>query len=122
MNNLIVLIRFGDNDFYDTFIPALYALTAWYGMVRESWEEQRFHDRANLCRLINTLTPPAYEFVQSHRGDIDDLTTSYIQITEDMLLLGDEVDEFLINNMKAANGAWFVLDTRLPEDQQVFHV
>lgn len=119
MNNLIVLIRFGDNDFHNTFIPVLYAVRAWYMGAR--WSD-RFQDRAKLCRLINLLSPPAYEFVQSHRGDIDDHTKSYIEVTKDKLLLGDEVDDFLINNANSANGEWFVLDTRLPEDQQVFHV
>lgn len=119
-NDFTVMVRFGDNDFYSTFIPVLLAMRAW---LQYSQEWERYKDKDELVGLINKLSPIAYDHVQNIEGKGCPTPSGYLQVDEDRILVGTEVDEYLCDKMSQGNGDWFILDMRIPvADQQVFSI
>lgn len=116
-----IAIKFGDNDFYKTFIPVLKILFLAFQ------ENNRLTiDKNRLCWLINSLSPTTYVAVQNHweynglELAVDTETNKeytsirqYLHIKPENLLINEEVDALLQNNDVFFNSEIFILDTSL---------
>lgn len=94
--NKPLLIKFGDNDFSNTFIPLMKAL-------KESCRDDR---KEELVELINRCLHPFYLLYQgwehspSGREDLKD----YLKITKDQVYYGiEEVTAFMLDQVKMHN-------------------
>lgn len=103
-----IAIKFGDNDFYNTLRPLLEIIK-----ISQTWKHYRNEielDKTRLCWIINNLSPIIYIMFQNfweYNGldkiEIKDTSKSsefkriqkYLQITEDQLLINNEVDEYI---------------------------
>lgn len=117
-----IAIRFGDNDFGTLFTGLLRVLAE--GMAN-SFEESTL-DKTKICWLVNSLSGPLYVTLQNQweynglqhvsaaettDSDYYKRTKNYLTITEDRILIDDEVDVYLSTLMDGwDNGETFILD------------
>ena len=107
-----IAIKFGDNDFYNTFEGVLQTLNAafkWYGKLPK--------DKGKLCVVINNISYGCYLLFQNQFDYNEEMsglecnrTKLYVQIKESMLFVDDELKDIDWSN---TNGDIFVLDTDL---------
>lgn len=109
-------IKFGDNDFYFTFMPLLDILSEspWFDsnfdVPKECWAE-----------IINRLSAATHVLFQSRPDMVsygysaleEELKTAlevrdYVKISPEQILIGEEVDEYLAN-VEWDNGETFVV-------------
>lgn len=103
-----LLIKFGDNDFYNTF----YALLETILHAHEYGGKLPF-TKAQICLIINELSYGHYLLFQNQFDYADGGNTkNYLQIDESQIYIDEEVDEFLKENIKSANSEWFALYTK----------
>lgn len=103
-----IAIIFGDNDYHSTFRGVLYALHGAYKYNLGSHKEDNFNDKDYVLDMINELSLGCnIAWQNSHNPD-----KNYLKITEDRLLLNEEVDKYLQENSDN-NYATYVLDTDL---------
>lgn len=117
-------IEFGDNDFYYTFTHLLRSISDEPGKYSLWWD-----NKEKSLDIINDVAYSFYLLAQNpyeYNNHTKDNTTyvehmkSYLKTPIDRFYFGEEeVDPFLEQN-DWCNGEVFVLDTRLPKDQQVF--
>ncbi len=124
INKFKIAIKFGDNDFGNTFRAVLVFLYDAYKY------DKLPEDKEKLCWLINNLSPIAYvsnqnQWVYNGLQNIkaDETTTNseflrtkqYLQITTKQILLNEEVDKYIKSLGKDAwdNSETFILDTSL---------
>lgn len=120
-----IAIKFGDNDFGNTFLPLLAILNASYLHTKYLPK-----DKKKLCFLINSLSPIAYVLFQNQweyngledvkNGLETEKNKEFIQtkkyLVEEMLptdiLVDKEVDDYLAKH-DWDNGETYILDTTL---------
>lgn len=115
-----IAIKFGDNDFINTFtgvLNVLFLSFKYHGSLPE--------DKKKLCFLINSLAPTMYMIHQLHDVNqaIDSAmndeslkkTSTYItsKVTPDRILVNKEVDEYVKSENVCFNSEVFILDTTL---------
>lgn len=123
-NKFKIAIKFGDNDFGNTFRAVLVFLYDAYKY------DKLPEDKEKLCWLINSLSPIAYVSHQN-QWDYNGLeigktsetsanseflhTKEYLQITPKKILLNEEVDNYIKRLGKEPwdNSETFILDTTL---------
>jgi len=121
-----IAIKFGDNDFYNTFIPLLEVLNRAY-----QWNDKLPEDKNKLCFIINQLSINMYLLFQNQyeyngmENVVDGLKTDendewihikdYFKITPENILLNDEVDKYL-SETKWDNSDTYLLDTEVYKD------
>lgn len=118
-----IAIRFGDNDFGNTFEPLLKLLLDAYkhnGNLPE--------DKNKLCFIINYLSPIIYlthqnQYEYNGLQNVSDgikteeseeflHTKQYLQITPDRILINEEVTDYIKSlEDEWDNGETFILDT-----------
>ena len=121
MKGIRIAIRFGDNDFGNTFYAVLKVLHAAFLHTGHLPE-----DKDKLCFLINNLSPIMYVTNQNQweynglenaegtmTGENEEFVRvkKYLQIKPDSILLNDEVDEYVKKGWD--NSETFILDTYL---------
>jgi hypothetical protein len=123
-NPFVVAIRFGDNDFYYTFTTLLRTL----GLMANESDKYKNLDKTTLLKILNDLVYPMYRLSQNKYEYTNGKTEeeysthikNYLKIKKDNLLIGRvEVDQYISDN-PWDNGETFILDTRLPVNQQVY--
>lgn len=119
MNEIILAIKFGDNDFSGTFLPLL-------KVFRDYPQEYLYKNKETTLKVINELSYSMYRAVQNpyaYNDHIkDENTKKYLQIDSEDLLFGqEEVDRFTSNN-EWDNGEVFILDTRIPGSQSIYSI
>jgi hypothetical protein len=117
-----IAIRFGDNDFHDTF----------YGVAESMfsmWKHTDYlpKDKSKLAFLINGLSPIMYvgrdncwkynglETANGNETERNEHYThikQYLQLTENKILIDEEVDEF-VSKTDWDNHETYILDTTL---------
>jgi hypothetical protein len=116
-----ILYRFGDNDFYSTFMAVFRNIqqTIEDGHVKED----SLRDKEFVCALINTLAYPMYltyqcrEFPKikdsrfSTPEEQQDFYVGYFRAEPDKIYIDKEIDE-LLAVYGDGNHSWFVLDTK----------
>lgn len=126
----VLMIKFGDNDFHSYFCTALrvlrmYLLSDKYTSPYYSGKMNEYspwQDKDQVARLLNYITPTCYQvsnYLEGRPVDPQDNSLKYCEVSADDLLIGKEVDDYLQLRAYDGNGSWFVLDMRLPEDQQI---
>lgn len=104
-----IAIKFGDNDFINTFNPLMTLLFEAF-----KHTERLPTDKKVLLRLINNISFTFYMLFQSRNYMSED--KEYLQLDETMLLLNEEVDEYL-KSLEDYGGfddsSTFILDTEL---------
>ena len=103
-----IAIQFGDNDFHSCFCGVLRTLLNAY-----RYTETLPTDKTVLKNIINGLSTSCYLLFQN--DIISDSTKEYIQISENDLLINNEVDEYM-KLTQAHNSDTYVLDTELDYD------
>lgn len=103
-------IRFGDNDFYNTFIPLLQSINSAFHN-SDNFPE----DKTSLLRFVNELSFPFYLLAQNqlkYNASEEELKRmkKYLEISEEQLLLDKEIDEYLKEDIHY-NGELYLLDT-----------
>jgi len=111
-----IAIKFGDNDFINTFNPLMETLF-------KAWEYNGSlpNNKEQLLILINSLSFGFYmafqnNFEYDNLNDGNEYTRNYLQINESKLLLNDEVDSYLESLTPYGgydNTSTFILDTSL---------
>lgn len=109
-----IAIKFGDNDFYYTWIGVLNAI---YNAGQEGHTAVPI-EKAQLLKIINEISVGMYFLYQNQFRYNNGVTTQehfdhsreYLQITEDQLLIGDEVTDYIIEVEGDDNGETFILD------------
>ena len=121
-----IAVKFSDNDFYRTFegvMTAISSLFEWAGHTVEGRTYVEFlNDKGKLVKMINDLSYPMYQLYQAQydceysgvdegdmQDDYDKHIKEWLQITEDNVYLGKEIDEFLASDMQYS--VFVVLDT-----------
>jgi hypothetical protein len=114
-----ILYRFGDNDFYTTFIEVFRIILR--GVELGHIDKERLSNKEYICALINELAYPTYQVMQSHEFPnfkADRFSTeleqkesylSYFRADPAKIYLNQEVDN-LLAVYGDGNHAWFVLD------------
>jgi len=116
---LVIAIIFGDNDFHDVFTNLL-------GVIERVSENYENVDKSTLLKIINLLAYPMYRASQNtfeYNNEIenyDEHMKEYLLIEEHQLLLGPEEADRYTSVTTWNNSETFILDTRLPEDQQIY--
>lgn len=121
-----IAIKFGDNDFHNTFIPLLETLNRAYQHTGNLPE-----DKSKLCFIINQLSVNMYLLFQNQyeyngmENVKDGLKTDenkewihikeYFQISPETLLLNEEVDKYL-SETEWDNCDTYLLDTDVMVD------
>jgi hypothetical protein len=102
-----IAIRFGDNDFYNTFKPLMENLYLAY-----QYNKTLPTNKESLLHTINNLSYGFYlSFQQGHESES---TKDYLIIDEKKLLLNEEVDLYLKECEEFGdNSSTFILDTEL---------
>ena len=118
-------INFGDSDFYNCFAGVLLTILQAYNWTGGSVSEIK----KDLASIINEISYGCYILFQQYRhGDEikeDKIRIKkYLQITEDKILINEEIDEYIEDQPEQLNGELFVLDTRLdyPGNSPVYFV
>lgn len=113
-----MMIRFGDNDFRDTFVHTLEVfrnLLISYPTRSEIW-----HDKLCVVKILNEITPAHQRAIDIIRGSkITEHSAEYVKVNQNDILIGQEVYDFLVSRNYDGNLSWFVLDMNLPESQQI---
>lgn len=114
--NIKIAIRFGDNDFYYTWVSVL-------RVILDSWRYGHTEvpmDKDKLIIIINELSLGCYLVNQNQfrytnsdtmEGHIEHIR-EYLKIGEKKLLVGGEVDKYL-EKVDWDNGETYILDTSL---------
>lgn len=109
-----IAIKFGDNDFYNTFKGVLETLNGAY-----KWTDRLPVKKAELCKMINEISYGCYLLYQNQfsyndekQGEVCERTKRYLQITPEKILIDKEVDEYLAT-VEWDNSETFILDTDL---------
>jgi len=110
-----IAIKFGDNDFYNTWQGVLKVLREAY-----IWQK-KLPSKEQLCKIINELSYPCYllfqnqfEYNEEKDGNMHGHTYNYLQITEEQILIDKEVEEYW-KNTTWDNSETFIMDTSLKE-------
>lgn len=101
-------IRFGDNDFYNTFTGVLKFLKEGY-----KWSCDLKFTKKQLCNLINNISMSCYiVFQNQYEYDVEHFlhTKEYLHLKEDNIYIDDEVDNYLNDKNTFLNGEFHVLD------------
>lgn len=109
-----IAIRFGDNDFSNTFHGVLATIHDAY-----KWND-KIPTKEQLCKIINEMVYGHYllyqnmfEYNDEKSGEICEGTKKYLQqIKPERILINEEVDQYL-KNTKWDNSETFILDTDL---------
>ena len=125
---VVVAIRFGDNDFH-------MAITAFLKTLGEYIEEStqcdkspfETGDKEKALRIVNESLYAFYRVAQNQYTYNDDYTNEksndhmrkYLTISMDQLILGQDAID-LVMTAKWNNYETFILDMRLPKDQRVY--
>jgi len=104
-----IAIKFGDNDFINTFHPLM-------NLLFEAFKHtgKLPTDKKVLLRIINSISFSFYILFQN--SDYMKADKAYLQIDESMLLLNEEVDQYLnslVDYNMQDNYSTFILDTEL---------
>ena len=103
-----IAIKFGDNDFINTFHPLMNLLFEAFKQT-----EQLPTDKKVLLKLINNISFTFYVLFQSNDYYME-ADKKYLQIDESMLLLNEEVELYLSSlDGGFDNSSTFILDTEL---------
>lgn len=124
--NIIFAIRFGDNDYHGTFKVLLktIALAQREGAYRKN---ELFLDKPGnkekALELINNLVYPIYKISQCDKElsqKEEEFMKNYLQTNIKYFLFGaEELDAYTSKGMDN-NYSTFVLDTRLPKEQEYY--
>jgi hypothetical protein len=101
-----IAIKFGDNDFINTFHPLMETL---YRAYEHSGELPQ--TKTELLRVINLLVMGHYLLFQN--AYYMEADKEYLTVTEDQLLLNEEVDEYLKVWKDGDNSSTFIIDTEV---------
>jgi hypothetical protein len=118
-----IAIKFGDNDFGNTFKPVLEVLNSAY-----KYSNVLPFDKEKLCFIINSLSPILYithqnQYEYNGLEEVVDgsettnntefiKTKTYLKIKPKDILLNEEVDKYL-KEVKCDNSETYILDTDL---------
>ena len=107
-----IAIKFGDNDFGNTFIGVLKAVLEIYNY------NGVIPTKAELVNFINDVSK-GFFYARQHNYEVYLSSKDYLKIAESQILMGDEVDLFEDNNSET-----FILDTDLdlPGNRSVFSI
>lgn len=84
-----LIIKFPDNDYYNTFYGVLSTLKC-----ASKWNEKYPKDKEALCIVINSIIYGCYLLFQ--KSDYEHLSTKeYLKISINDILIDDEVEQFL---------------------------
>lgn len=133
-DHIVIAVRFGDNDYHSTFRICFQTIAhAWiYGSAHQ--EEFFVEDptlkgcdfsdhKRKALDMLNRLIYPIYLLSQSHQVEKDeesDFMRKYLEVKMERFLFGAEELEDYQNKRMDDNSSTFVLDTRLPKDQQFY--
>ena len=139
-NHIKILYEFGDNDFGHTFklvFEQLHEAWLWDSYKFENYRHSKYrhsktdnktslsYSKEYICDFINMLAWPLFKARQaeslsfkeegrfSSQKEEEDFYRNYLQATVDKIYINEEVDEFIEKNQGRANCSWFVLDTKL---------
>jgi hypothetical protein len=109
-----IAIKFGDNDFYNSFTGVLKTLLEAY-----KWQDKLPEDKEKLCKIINEISYGCYLLFQNQfsyneekSGELCLRTKEYLQIKSSQILINKEVNEYLTSDA-FFNSETFILDTDL---------
>ena len=108
-----IAIKFGDNDFINTFSPLMDTLFKSY-----VYHNSLPDNKPQLLKLINSVSFGFYMMFQNrfeydNLNDENEHTRKYLQIDENKLLLNEEVDAYLAEVGAGDNYSTFIIDTDL---------
>jgi len=102
-------INFGDNDFYNTFMPFMKIIVDAINY-NDSFEATK----ENIVDIFNSMSLSLYKLFQSRYDRIesnDEHYDKYLKIKTSDIYLDEEIDEKLKTYNSWANGSFFYADT-----------
>lgn len=99
-----LLIKFCDNDFYNTFYTTLETILHAY-----EYSGKLPFSKEQICLIINELAYGHYLLFQNQFEYVDGVNIkNYLRIDESLIYINEEVDE-LLKDITNANSEWYVL-------------
>jgi hypothetical protein len=114
-----IAIRFGDNDFYNTFFGVLNTIGESIEWTKGCHDEMKIEStdafKKYLVGIINELSYPCFLLFQRGDDNIGSRThyRDYLKIDIGNLYINEEVDKFLKDNPDGNNEQMFIYDSDL---------
>jgi hypothetical protein len=106
-----IAITFHDNDFHSTFRNLLGTF-----MSAHNYSDGLFMTKPQIVKIINMLSYGHYLLFQNQfkygdekHSEYSELTEKYLTVTEDTVLINDEVDQYLSSKPNGDNYETYIL-------------